>query len=65
MKGRWLPVRALLCPEDNKSAADFISLLEQAPVEVLMEDYGGFEKVGSLPVSLIQRDGAITTCPGM
>ena len=53
-----------IVPEDNSSAEDFIALLAEGDVTVEMEDYGGFEKVGSLGQSLSTNDRRITTQPG-
>ena len=53
-----------IVPEDNSSAEDFIALLAEGDVTVGMEDYGGFEKVGSLGQSLSTNDRRITTQPG-
>ena len=50
--------------EDNSSAEEFRELLAQGPLTVEMEDYGGFEKVGSLGVTLTRNDTQITTEPG-
>lgn len=50
--------------EDNSSAEEFRDLLAQGPITVEMEDYGGFEKVGSLGVTLTRNDTQITTVPG-
>lgn len=50
--------------EDNSSADEFRELLSQGPVTVEMEDYGGFEKVGSLGTDLTRNDQQITTEPG-
>lgn len=50
--------------EDNPSADAFRQLLEEEPITVEMEDYGGFEKVGSLGTSLPRTDTHITTVPG-
>ena len=50
--------------EDNSSAEEFRELLAQGPVTVEMEDYGGFEKVGSLGTTLTRNDQQITTEPG-
>ena len=49
---------------DNDSAREFQALLAQGPVTVEMEDYGGFEKVGPLGVTLTRSDRQITTEPG-
>ena len=50
--------------EDNSSAQEFRELLEEGPITVEMEDYGGFEKVGPLGTSLSRNDTQITTQPG-
>lgn len=50
--------------EDNSSAEEFKELLEQGPLTIEMEDYGGFEKVGPLGTSLTRNDTQITTQPG-
>ena len=51
-------------PENNSSARAFLDLLGQGDLTVSMHDYGGFEKVGSLGVSLPTNDEPITTRPG-
>ena len=53
-----------IIPEDNSSAEDFIALLREGDITIEMEDYGGFEKVGSLGRSLSTNDRRITTEPG-
>lgn len=53
-----------IVPEDNSSAEDFIALLREGDITIEMEDYGGFEKVGSLGRSLSTNDRSITTQPG-
>ena len=50
--------------EDNSSALAFYELLQKGDVTVKMHDYGNFEKVGTLPVSLPRNDTQITTSPG-
>lgn len=50
--------------EDNSSAREFQALLEEGPVTIEMEDYGGFEKVGALGTDLTRNDQRITTEPG-
>ncbi|MCI7474335.1 MAG: cyclophilin-like fold protein [Clostridiales bacterium] len=50
--------------EDNSSAREFRELLAKGPVTIEMEDYGGFEKVGPLGVTLTRNDQRITTEPG-
>lgn len=49
---------------DNPAAEEFRALLDQGPVTVTMEDYGGFEKVGPLGTPLTRSDEPITTQPG-
>ena len=50
--------------EDNESARAFAEKLSSEPLEVVMHDYGNFEKVGPLPWKLPRCDEAITTKPG-
>jgi len=50
--------------EDNDSARAFIEQLSPEAIEVEMQDYGGFEKVGALPWALPRSDEEITTRPG-
>lgn len=49
---------------DNSSAEAFRDLLAQGPMTISMDDYGGFEKVGSLGTTLTRNDTRITTQPG-
>ena len=49
---------------DNSSAEEFRDLLAQSPVTISMDDYGGFEKVGSLGTTLTRNDTRIITQPG-
>lgn len=49
---------------DNSSAEAFRDLLAQGLVTISMDDYGGFEKVGSLGTTLTRNDTRITTQPG-
>lgn len=49
---------------ENSSAEAFRDLLAQGPVTMSMDDYGGFEKVGSLGTTLTRNDTRITTQPG-
>ncbi len=37
---------------DNSSSRALVELLQKAPVTINMHDYGNFEKVGSLPITL-------------
>lgn len=57
--------RALpITPEENASSQAFIELLREGDLTIEMHDYGNFEKVGSLGVSLPRDDTRITTEPG-
>ena len=49
---------------DNSSALAFRELLSEGALTVSMDDYGGFEKVGSLGTTLPRNDSWITTEPG-
>lgn len=73
----FIPVGAkLLCISQSVAEAETITLvnndatrrlleiLANGPMSVSMNDYGGFEKVGSLPMSLPTSDSRITTEPG-
>lgn len=50
--------------EDNTSAQAFLDLLAQGDITIQMQDYGNFEKVGSLGTTLPTNDTQITTQPG-
>ncbi|WP_394964302.1 cyclophilin-like fold protein [Candidatus Allofournierella excrementigallinarum] len=50
--------------EDNPSARALAALLEEGPVTLEAENYGGFEKVGELPEALPQNDTRITAAQG-
>lgn len=50
--------------EQNPSAEALAALLEEGPVTLEAENYGGFEKVGALPEALPQNDVRITAGPG-
>lgn len=49
---------------DNSSTAALIELLKKNPITIDMQDYGSFEKVGSLGTTLPRNDEQITTEPG-
>ena len=55
-------LRAVL--EENSSADGLRELLKDGPVTIAVENYGGFEKVGSLPESLPREDVQMTAQPG-
>jgi len=50
--------------EDNSSAEAFKEKLSEGMLTIKAHDYGDFEKVGSLPWSLVRNDEQITTRPG-
>lgn len=60
VNGHALPVTLA----DNASARALTELLAGGDINVAMSDYGGFEKVGSLPGPLPTSDEQITTQPG-
>ena len=49
---------------DNGSADAFRELLSKGDLTIIMSDYGGFEKVGSIGVSLPRKDTQISTTTG-
>lgn len=49
---------------ENAATEELVSLLQNGPVAIVMNDYGGFEKVGALPQSLPTSNSQITTEPG-
>lgn len=49
---------------DNASARALADLVADGGLQLTMEDYGGFEKVGPLPRRLPSNDEQITTRPG-
>ena len=50
--------------EKNPGAEAFAELLKEGPVTIQMNDYAGFEKVGSLGKSLPTQNRQTTTQPG-
>lgn len=50
--------------EDNAAADALAEKLEEGPLTIWMEDYGGFEKVGDLGISLPASNRRITTQAG-
>ena len=49
---------------DNSSAKAFYELLQKKPVTIKLNEYGDFEKVGSLGTSLPRNDTKINTEAG-
>ncbi len=49
---------------DNAATHELYALLQSGPVTVQMSDYGGFEKVGTLPQYFSTSNSQITTEPG-
>ncbi|MDE6433487.1 MAG: hypothetical protein K2L07_04590 [Lachnospiraceae bacterium] len=50
--------------EDNTATRELIKMMEEAPISINMDDYSGFEKVGSLGRSLTTDNKQITTQAG-
>ena len=50
--------------ENNAAAGALAEMMEEGPVTIWMEDYGGFEKVGDLGTSLPASNRRITTQTG-
>lgn len=50
--------------EDNSSVAALAELLKQGDIVYTADDYGGFEKVGSIGHTLPRNDSQLTTQPG-
>ena len=49
---------------DNSSAEALLQKLEENDITIQMSDYGNFEKVGELGISLVTNDEQITTEAG-
>lgn len=49
---------------NNDATRRLLEILTKGPMSVSLNDYGDFEKVGSLPMSLPTSDSRITTEPG-
>ena len=60
VSGKSLPVKI----EDNKATKALVAALREASITYEADDYGGFEKVGSLGRSLPTGNAQITTQPG-
>lgn len=50
--------------EDNSATRELIEMMKEAPISINMDDYSGFEKVGSLGRSLTTDNQQITTQAG-
>lgn len=50
--------------EDNESVSALLQLAEQEELTIDMEQYGGFEQVGTLPQDIIRNDEQTVTEPG-
>lgn len=50
--------------EDNEAAAALAEMMGEEPVVIEMDDYAGFEKVGSLGTSLPTSNSQMRTRPG-
>lgn len=50
--------------EDNSSADALKEMLSEGPLTIEVENYGGFEKLGTLPESLPRNDTQMTAQPG-
>lgn len=50
--------------EENAATQELIEMMKEAPISIQMNDYSGFEKVGSLGRSLPTDNQPITTSAG-
>ena len=50
--------------EDNQAVAELVEMMEEGPVTITLDDYGGFEKVGPLGRSLTANNSQTTTTAG-
>ena len=50
--------------EDNAAVEELLDMMKEGPVTISMNDYSGFEKVGSLGRSLTASDEQTTTAAG-
>ena len=60
VSGKTLPVKI----EDNEATKALVAVLSEASITYEAHDYGGFEKVGSLGLTLPANNSRITTQPG-
>ena len=50
--------------QDNKATDELIQMMEQGPIELSLQDYSGFEKVGALGRQLSTSDKPMRTSSG-
>ena len=60
VSGKTLPVKI----EENEATKALVAVLSEASITYEAHDYGGFEKVGSLGLTLPANNSRITTQPG-
>ena len=60
VSGKTLPVKIV----DNEATRALVAALREASIAYEAHDYGGFEKVGSLGLTLPANNSKITTQPG-
>ena len=60
VSGKTLPVKI----EENEATKALVAALREASITYEAHDYGGFEKVGSLGLTLPANNSQITTQPG-
>ena len=60
VSGKTLPVKI----EDNEATKALVAVLSEASITYEAHDYGGFEKVGSLGLTVPANNSQITTQPG-
>ena len=60
VSGKTLPVKI----EDNEATKALVTALSEASITYEAHDYGGFEKVGPLGLTLPANNSQITTQPG-
>lgn len=49
---------------DAKAGEELYDMLDDGPITISVEDYGGFEKVGDFPGTLTKDDRKVSTNPG-
>ena len=49
---------------DNSATRELVEMMKKSPITIIMNDYGGFEKLGSLGKSLPTDNHQITTSEG-